>query len=54
MGSLDGLLPWAEKQGVVITGIAPESLPGRGTGMVATQRLKVSDAFPIQSALTSN
>jgi hypothetical protein len=33
---------WAEEQGVVINGVAPAEVDGKGVGIVATKRLKVS------------
>lgn len=41
MGSLQDLLSWAESVGVELNGIIPTSIPGCGTGVIATRRLKV-------------
>ena len=34
---------WAKEQGVVIDGVAPAKLTGKGFGIVATRRLKVCE-----------
>jgi len=44
MAVLQSLLDWAQSAGVQLDGIAPQALPGRGTGVVATRNLKV--CFP--------
>ena len=36
------LLQWAEAKGVKLDGIAPQRLPGRGMGIVATRSIQVS------------
>jgi hypothetical protein len=38
---------WAELQGVKIYGIAAHQFPGRGLGLVATERHEVCQAFHI-------
>lgn len=35
------LLRWSTEQGVEIHGIEPQSIPGRGIGIVATKSIKV-------------
>jgi hypothetical protein len=32
---------WAKQQGVIINGVAPAALAGKGFGIVATRKLKV-------------
>lgn len=41
MGSVQLLVGWAKEKGVELNGIKPMQIPGRGTGIVATRRLKV-------------
>lgn len=41
MGHLHNLITWAKAQGVVINGIQPSKIPGRGTGILATRKIKV-------------
>ena len=47
----DALVSWAVAQGVELAGIQPRAIPGRGVGIVATRKLKVSRNFD-QSILT--
>lgn len=42
MGHLQNLITWAKAQGVVVRGIEPSSIPGRGTGILATRKIKVN------------
>lgn len=39
------LIRWAMDRGVKLTGIKPETIPGRGTGIVATRELEVIDTI---------
>jgi hypothetical protein len=41
MGHLQNLMTWAKAQGVAINGIQPSKIPGRGTGILATRKIKV-------------
>lgn len=41
MDTIDSLLQWAADEGVVLDGIRPSSIPGRGLGMVATRVINV-------------
>ena len=41
MEAIEKLLDWATARGVVLDGIGPKPLPGRGIGIVATRELKV-------------
>lgn len=41
MEAIEKLLTWAQSNGVVMDGIEPRELPGRGIGLVATRKLKV-------------
>jgi hypothetical protein len=41
MGHLQNLIIWAKAQGVVTNGIQPSKIPGRGTGILATRKIKV-------------
>ena len=47
MDLLDELISWATAKGVKMDGIKPESMPGRGVGIVATRQITVS--FPLHS-----
>ncbi|KAM0463532.1 hypothetical protein ACHAO4_000249 [Trichoderma viride] len=40
MGHLQNLITWAKAQGVVIDAIQPSKIPGRGTGILATRKIK--------------
>lgn len=42
MEDIKALVGWAEAKGVQLGGIQPASLPGRGVGIVAAQKLEVS------------
>ncbi|EGX97217.1 SET domain-containing protein, putative [Cordyceps militaris CM01] len=39
MDTIDSLLQWAADQGVVLDGVRPSRIPGRGLGMVATRHI---------------
>ncbi|OIW31045.1 SET domain-containing protein [Coniochaeta ligniaria NRRL 30616] len=41
MDSYDELLRWATEKGVELYGVEPRKIPGRGVGMIATERLEV-------------
>ncbi|KAL7937397.1 hypothetical protein V8C35DRAFT_180029 [Trichoderma chlorosporum] len=43
MGHLHNLISWAKAQGVVIKGIEPSKIPGRGTGILATRNIKAEE-----------
>nr|WNZ75317.1 hypothetical protein [Trichoderma harzianum] len=43
MGHLQNLITWAKAAGVVIRGIEPSSIPGRGTGILATRKIKAEE-----------
>ncbi|QYT01466.1 SET domain-containing protein [Trichoderma simmonsii] len=43
MGHLQNLITWAKVHGVVIKGIEPSSIPGRGTGILATRKIKAEE-----------
>ncbi|KAL6808963.1 hypothetical protein GGI42DRAFT_316859 [Trichoderma sp. SZMC 28013] len=43
MGHLQNLITWAKAQGVVIRGIEPREIPGRGTGILATRKIKAEE-----------
>ncbi|TWU74643.1 hypothetical protein ED733_002895 [Metarhizium rileyi] len=43
MDEIKRLLSWAETKGVLINGIGPEPLPGRGIGIVATRDLQADE-----------
>lgn len=52
MEAIQRLLAWAQVHGVVINGIGPEPLPGRGIGIVATRNLKAKeDILTVPAAL---
>lgn len=36
---------WAASKGVVLSGIEPRAIPGRGIGLVTTREIKVGPAF---------
>jgi hypothetical protein len=42
MDSLAELLKWSKSKGVVLAGIKPKSMPGRGTGVVTTRKIEAS------------
>ncbi|OAQ94281.1 SET domain-containing protein [Purpureocillium lilacinum] len=44
MEAIEKLLDWATARGVVLDGIGPKPLPGRGIGIVATRELKQGEA----------
>lgn len=35
---------WAANKGVVLSGVEPKQIPGRGIGLVTTRQIKVSSA----------
>jgi hypothetical protein len=41
MDAYDEFLSWATAQGVELYGVRPTRIPGRGIGMVATEKLEV-------------
>lgn len=41
MDAIERLLQWAAAQGVIVNGIKPKLLPGRGIGLVATRAIEV-------------
>ncbi|KAM0257852.1 hypothetical protein ACHAQJ_004156 [Trichoderma viride] len=43
MGHLQNLIIWAKAQGVIINGIQPSKIPGRGTGILATRKIKAEE-----------
>lgn len=44
MGEIHGeLVHWAMEGGVELNGIEPRTIPGKGTGIFATRKLKVID-----------
>ncbi|KAH6610152.1 hypothetical protein Trco_000172 [Trichoderma cornu-damae] len=43
MGHLQNLMAWAKAQGVVISGIQPRKIPRRGTGILATRKIKAEE-----------
>ncbi|UKZ80445.1 hypothetical protein TrVFT333_008206 [Trichoderma virens FT-333] len=43
MGHLQNLMSWAKTQGVVTNGIEPRKIPGRGTGILATRKIKAEE-----------
>jgi len=45
---------WAISQGVELHGVAAHQFPGRGLGIVATERIEVCPVFHIISASTDN
>lgn len=47
MGHLHNLITWAKAQGVAINGIQPSKIPGRGTGILATRKIKVTTGLPV-------
>ncbi|GAB0138661.1 hypothetical protein EsDP_00006887 [Epichloe bromicola] len=52
MEAIQRLLAWAKVHGVVIKGIGPEPLPGRGIGIVAKRNLKAKeDILTVPAAL---
>jgi hypothetical protein len=42
METYEKLIDWAQEQGVQLHGVAPQPIPGRGVGIIATKPLKVS------------
>lgn len=42
MDAINELLIWADSKGIVLNGIHPKALSGRGIGLLATRDLKVS------------
>ncbi|KAK2075041.1 hypothetical protein P8C59_009200 [Phyllachora maydis] len=40
MDPIDQLTEWAQEQGIVLDGVKPRRIPGKGIGIVATKRLK--------------
>ncbi|ODA78625.1 hypothetical protein RJ55_06007 [Drechmeria coniospora] len=43
MEAVERLLEWATAEGVILDGIKPQHLPGRGIGIVATRRLRADE-----------
>ncbi|KAL7944333.1 hypothetical protein V8C42DRAFT_326509 [Trichoderma barbatum] len=43
MGPLQDLITWANTQGLVINGIQPSKIPGRGTGILATREIEAEE-----------
>ncbi|TFB04988.1 Ribosomal lysine N-methyltransferase set11 [Trichoderma ghanense] len=43
MGHLQNLISWAKSQGVTVNGIQPSKIPGRGTGILATRKIKAQE-----------
>jgi len=41
MGIHEELLRWAVEQGVELSGIKPQTIPNRGTGIIATRDIQV-------------
>jgi hypothetical protein len=41
MEAYNDLLEWARNKGVELSGVEPRQIPGRGIGMVATEKLQV-------------
>lgn len=41
MKALEKLVQWATERGIILHGIAPRPIQGRGTGFVATRSTKV-------------
>lgn len=48
MESLGPLISWARTRGVELDGIAPQQMPGRGIGAVATRSIKVPSAHTVK------
>lgn len=42
MEAYEELLIWAKDKGIVLNGVEPRRIPGRGMGIVATKPLKVT------------
>jgi hypothetical protein len=42
MDNMGTLMRWAKSQGIAVNGVAPQRMPLKGVGMVATKALKVS------------
>ena len=38
---------WATSKGVVLAGVEPQQMPGRGIGIVSTRRIEVSFRPPV-------
>ncbi|CAH0019210.1 unnamed protein product [Clonostachys rhizophaga] len=45
MDPIDHLLTWADVKGIVLNGIRPRVLPGRGIGILATRDLKANETI---------
>ncbi|KAI9158163.1 Ribosomal lysine N-methyltransferase set11 [Paramyrothecium foliicola] len=45
MPSLDDLVRWAEGKGVELSGVQPQTIPGRGVGMLATRDLEAGETI---------
>ncbi|KAK5998904.1 Ribosomal lysine N-methyltransferase set11-like protein [Cladobotryum mycophilum] len=43
--AVEQLLEWTSSQGVVLNGIYPQALPGRGIGIIATRRLESNEVI---------
>ena len=42
MEAYEELLVWAKDKGIILNGVEPRRIPGRGMGIVATKPLKVT------------
>ncbi|KFH46998.1 Ribosomal N-lysine methyltransferase-like protein [Hapsidospora chrysogenum ATCC 11550] len=45
MDSIAQLLSWAESKGIILNGITPKVLPGRGIGIVSTRRIEPNETI---------
>lgn len=43
MEAHEELLNWAEAQGIVLKGVRPDRIPGRGIGIIATRKIKTDE-----------
>lgn len=43
---------WAEAQGIVLSGVRPDRIPGRGIGIIASRKVKVQPKLSFSSHLT--
>lgn len=41
MKELEALLQWAANQGIILNGVKPIHIQGRGAGVIATRRVEV-------------
>jgi hypothetical protein len=44
MDPIDELIAWAKSQNIVLNGVSPKRLPGRGVGIIATHHIKVGNS----------